>query len=466
MEQEATAPTRTSTRTHPRRRAGAPVVCAAADSLAALIACAVVAPPRAALFLPLLWVALVAAAHGYRTSLVPKGAEGLGRVVRAGLALAVVCAAASWFADLPTAPGTLLVLVAITTLLSLLHRATAAGTLGPRRLRGQQLTRRVLLVGHHHQVAGVLSELGRTRTHGFDVVGASLHGKHRDRPLPVPSAGGLDAAATSARDLSADAVIVLPCKHLDAAALRRLGWELEASRTQLLVVPGLTDVAETRTTMTTVGSMPMLHVRQAELRGWRRVLKAGWERLAAATILLVISPLLLGMMLAIRLDSRGPAIFRQTRIGRDDRPFTMFKLRTMCDRAEERCADLASHNEADGLLFKVRKDPRITRLGGFLRRYSLDELPQLLNVVLGDMALVGPRPPLPTEVAGYADDVRRRLVVKPGVTGLWQVSGRSDLPWDEAVRLDLHYVDNWSLGLDLSIMLRTARAVVSHQGAY
>ncbi|KRF18776.1 hypothetical protein ASG90_02435 [Nocardioides sp. Soil797] len=442
------------------------VLVATADVVAALVACAVVGAPRVAFLLPVLWLGLVAAMRGYETRLVPAGAEGLRRVVRAGLGLVVVCAAASWVVDLPTEPGTLLGLVAITTGLSLAQRAAVAGVLSLRRQRGQGLTHRVLLVGHHHQVAEVLSELNRTRTHGLEVVGACVHGKHMNRALPVPTTGGLDSAAGAARDLAADAVLVLPCKHMRPPALRRLGWQLEESRTQMFMVPGLTDVVETRTTMTTVGSMPMLHVRQAELRGWRRILKETWERCAATAALLLLSPLLIVLMLAIRVDSRGPAIFRQTRVGRNDRPFTMFKLRTMCDLAEERRADLVADNEVDGVLFKVRQDPRITRLGGFLRRYSLDEIPQLLNVVRGDMALVGPRPPLPAEVASYADDVRRRLVVKPGLTGLWQVSGRSDLPWEEAVRLDLRYVDNWSLGLDLSIMLRTARAVISHQGAY
>ncbi|KRF14289.1 hypothetical protein ASH02_08025 [Nocardioides sp. Soil796] len=427
------------------------------DAVGALVATAVVPGPLAVvLALPLLWVLLVAVMRGYESRLVLPGIEDLRRVARAALALVVTGAAISWMVDLPTRPGHLLTLVAVTTGTAVLQRVSWAGVQGWRREHGHGLTHRVVLAGHRHQVAEMATELGRSRNHGFEVVDTCTHG----RGTPV------GAIADRIREARADAVIVLPCKHFTPPVLRRLGWDLATTHTQLFVAPGLTDVAEGRTTVTAVGTLPMMHVREAELRGWRRILKELWERSAAALVLLLLAPVLLALMLAVRIESRGPAIFRQTRVGRNDAPFTMFKLRTMCDRAEQQCGELAGINEADGVLFKVRNDPRITRIGGFLRRYSLDELPQLFNVVLGDMALVGPRPPLPAEVEKYGDDVRRRLAVKPGVTGLWQVSGRSDLPWDEAVRLDLRYVDNWSLGLDLSIVLRTARAVVSHQGAY
>ena len=178
------------------------------------------------------------------------------------------------------------------------------------------------------------------------------------------------------------------------------------------------------------------------------------------------SPALLVLSVAIRTDSPGPVLFRQVRVGRNGRPFVMFKFRTMCVDAERRLTELHRQNEHDGVLFKIRDDPRVTRVGRWLRRLSLDELPQLLNVVRGEMSLVGPRPPLPVEVDAYPEDMRRRLVVRPGMTGLWQVSGRSDLPWEEAVRLDLRYVENWSLSLDLVILLRTLTAVARASGAY
>jgi len=189
-----------------------------------------------------------------------------------------------------------------------------------------------------------------------------------------------------------------------------------------------------------------------------------FDRLVAGFLLVLLAPLLAALVLAVRHSSSGPAFFRQTRVGRDGRLFTIVKFRTMRQDAERMKVELAS--DAEGVLFKVRNDPRVTPLGAMMRRRSLDELPQLVNILRGDMSLVGPRPPLPEEVARYGDDVRRRLVVRPGLTGLWQVSGRSDLSWEESVRLDLRYVENWSLTLDLQILWKTWSAVARGQGAY
>jgi exopolysaccharide biosynthesis polyprenyl glycosylphosphotransferase len=190
------------------------------------------------------------------------------------------------------------------------------------------------------------------------------------------------------------------------------------------------------------------------------------DRVSAAVCLLVLAPVFVGVALAVKLDSRGPVFFRQTRVGRDGRRFNMVKFRTMVVDAERLQADLEGRNEADGVLFKLRTDPRVTQTGRLLRRYSIDELPQLWNVLRGQMSLVGPRPPLPAEVELYERHVNRRLLVKPGLTGLWQVSGRSDLPWDEAVRLDLYYVDHWSPTMDLAIIAKTFSAVLKGSGAY
>jgi lipopolysaccharide/colanic/teichoic acid biosynthesis glycosyltransferase len=183
-------------------------------------------------------------------------------------------------------------------------------------------------------------------------------------------------------------------------------------------------------------------------------------------LILLLGPVFAAVALAVRLNSSGPVLHRQTRIGRGGRPFTMTKFRTMVVDADRMRHRLAEANEKDGRMFKIRHDPRITRVGRVLRRCSLDELPQLFNVVQGDMSLVGPRPPLPDEVAGYDEVELRRLAVKPGLTGLWQISGRSDLSWDETVTLDLRYVDNWSPSVDVGVLFRTVRAVVSGDGAY
>ena len=199
----------------------------------------------------------------------------------------------------------------------------------------------------------------------------------------------------------------------------------------------------------------------------RLAVKASVDRVLALIAILVLMPLLLVLVLAVRTSSSGPALFRQRRVGRDGRTFTMLKFRTMYDDAESRLVELLDRNEsAGGVLFKMREDPRVTPLGRFLRRSSLDELPQLVNVLAGTMSLVGPRPPLPSEVARYGADARRRLLVKPGLTGLWQISGRSDLSFEDAVRLDLAYVENWSLALDTKVLVRTVRAVVRGDGAY
>jgi exopolysaccharide biosynthesis polyprenyl glycosylphosphotransferase len=226
------------------------------------------------------------------------------------------------------------------------------------------------------------------------------------------------------------------------------------------------DVAGPRTTIRPVAGMPLLHVDHPEFSGVRWVIKGLFDKLAAISALLVFAPLLVGITVVIALREGRPVLFRQPRVGKDGRRFNVYKFRTMVVDAELKKASLASQNEGNGLLFKVRDDPRVTRTGAWLRRWSLDELPQLLNVLKGDMSVVGPRPPLPDEVARYTDYVRRRLVVKPGITGLWQVSGRSDLPWEEAVRLDLRYVENWSLVLDLQILWKSMPAVFHGSGAY
>jgi len=273
-----------------------------------------------------------------------------------------------------------------------------------------------------------------------------------------------DAFQAAVERLAPEAVLALPSRDFSGRAIQRLTWELEESGVPLLVVTGLGDVARRRCGAIRVGTMNLLHVSAAPRHGVKRFAKELWERLAAAAALFVLLPFLVLVVTIIRLDSPGPAFFRQTRVGRGGEHFTMWKFRSMRTDAERLREELTS--EFDEVLFKQRQDPRVTKVGRLLRRYSIDELPQLINVVVGRMALVGPRPALPAEVAEYDDDMRRRLAVKPGLTGLWQVSGRSDLAWQETVRLDLDYVDNWSFARDLGIVLRTVRAVLGHRGAY
>jgi len=282
----------------------------------------------------------------------------------------------------------------------------------------------------------------------------------------VPVCGGLGRIQAAVSDLAADTVAVLACRELNGVRLRQLAWRLEKTGTDLCVAPAVMDVAGPRTTIRPVAGMPLLHVDHPELTGLRWVVKALFDRVSAAAALVALAPVMAGIALAVRLGDGGPAFFRQIRVGKNGRPFMVWKFRTMVQDAEGQKAALLADNEGDGLLFKMRNDPRITPVGSWLRKYSLDELPQLWNVFKGDMSLVGPRPAVPAEAALYGSYVRRRLVVKPGITGLWQVSGRSDLPWDEAVRLDLRYVENWSFALDLQILWKTWSAVLKRSGAY
>jgi exopolysaccharide biosynthesis polyprenyl glycosylphosphotransferase len=416
---------------------------------------------------PLVWLTLISTGRpAYEQPFVAVGAGEFRRVVRAGLAVAAAVALFQYVLGVSLARDYLLVLVLLATVGSLSARLAARLYLQRRRTAGTALVGRVLVAGHDKGVSRVVRELGRSRWHGYEIAGVCIAEPTSERDYGVPVVRGLASVAEAADRTGADTVIVVPCEHFDGADLRRLGWHLEASGAHLLVAPRIVDVARHRTTLHSVGALPLVHVDHPEHTGLRRVGKDVFDRTVAALALLSAAPALLVLMVAVRLDSAGPAIFRQERVGRDDRRFPMFKLRTMVADAEARRRELEQHNESDGALFKLREDPRVTRLGRVLRRYSLDEIPQLVNVVLGHMSLVGPRPPLPDEVDSYERDVRRRLVVKPGLTGLWQVSGRSDLPWEEAVRLDLHYVDNWSPMLDLSILWRTASAVMSKSGAY
>ncbi len=283
----------------------------------------------------------------------------------------------------------------------------------------------------------------------------------------VPVVGQLSDVAKHVRHDGYRVVAVTPDPHWSPDRLRRLAWNLEGSDAEMVVAPVLMEVAGPRLHVDAVLGIPLLRVSMPTFTGGRRAIKGVVDRLGAAVLLLLFAPLMALVALLVLLDSRGGPFYRQRRVGKDGREFTILKFRTMVTGADGAArAALADRNEGAGPLFKLRRDPRVTRVGAVLRRYSIDELPQLLNVLTGSMSLVGPRPPLPEESAAYGPDIRRRLLVKPGLTGLWQISGRSDLPWEEAVRLDLRYVEDWSLALDTVILWKTLRAVLYGQGAY
>ena len=416
--------------------------------------------------LPVLWWLSVALARGYDARIVGLGSDEFRRVFNAAVGLTAAIAIFSYATKTEIARGYVLVALPCALALDLAARYALRKRLHRRRRSGAFM-RRVIAVGHADGVAHLITELRRDVYHGLTVVGACLTGgTSRSLVAAVPVCGGLDRIQSAVSDLGADTVAVLACPELNGVGLRELAWQLEKTGTGLCVAPALLDVAGPRTTIRPAAGMPLLHVDHPELTGLRWVVKGAFDRVSAAAALVVLAPLMAGIALAIRLGDGGPAIFRQTRVGKDGDPFLVCKFRTMVADAEQRRAELHAHNEGDGLLFKMRNDPRITPVGRWLRKYSLDELPQLWNVLKGDMSLVGPRPALPAEAALYGSYVRRRLVVKPGITGLWQVSGRSDLPWDEAVRLDLRYVENWSFALDLQILWKTTSAVLQGSGAY
>ncbi|MGW5490666.1 sugar transferase [Streptomyces olivaceoviridis] len=282
----------------------------------------------------------------------------------------------------------------------------------------------------------------------------------------VPVVGQLADVAKHVSHDGYRVVAVTPDPHWSPDRLQRLAWNLEGSDAEMVVAPVLMEVAGPRLHVDAVLGIPLLRVSMPAFTGGRRAVKGVVDRMGAALLLLLLAPVMVFVGLLVVADSRGGAFYRQRRVGKDGHEFTMYKFRTMVVGAEGARAQLAHRNEGAGPLFKLRRDPRVTRVGTVLRRYSLDELPQLLNVLTGSMSLVGPRPPLPEECAAYDPDIRRRLLVKPGLTGLWQISGRSDLSWEEAVRLDLRYVEDWSLALDTVILWKTLRAVLYGQGAY
>ncbi|HEY2553217.1 MAG TPA: sugar transferase [Streptosporangiaceae bacterium] len=418
------------------------------------------------LILPVLWVGAIALAGGYDSRFIGVGTEEFRRVLTAGVSLTAAVAIVSYASKTDVARGYVIIALPCLTMFDLIGRFALRKRLHRLRRFGGFM-RRVVLVGHAAVAADLTAVLRRESYHGLSVVAACLAGERVPASVDgVPAFSGLDGVAEVVSKFSADTVAVLACPEMSGARLRDLAWELEKTDTDLCVAPALLDVAGPRTTIRPVAGLPLLHLDHPEFTGIRRLIKDGFDRSCALAALALLAPLLLAIAVAIRLTDGGPALFRQVRVGKDSRGFIMYKFRTMVTDAEVRKAELTGVSDQNGVLFKIHDDPRVTRVGRLLRRWSIDELPQLLNVLRGDMSLVGPRPALPEEAAVYADHVRRRLVVKPGLTGLWQVSGRSDLSWDESVRLDLRYVENWSFVLDLQILWKTAAAVTGGSGAY
>ncbi len=404
-------------------------------------------------------------ARVYEHRFVGAGSEEFRRLVAAGVVLLAATSTVAYAAD---ADARALVLVGspLAIGLALVWHAGARQVLFALRRHGL-CSRRVVVIGMERSVDELIRRLDREPHGGVNVVAACVARSGQDTIGGVPVAGRPDEARSVARRHFADTILLTAWSEVSEEELRRLSWRLEGTGCELLVAPRLTEVATPRLHLQTIGGVPLLFVDEPEFTGLRRVAKGLLDYGLALTGLMLLAPVMLALAVAVKVSSPGPVFFRQERVGRMSQPFLMTKFRSMYVDAEQRLAEVAHLNQhGEGPLFKMRDDPRITPVGAFLRRYSLDELPQLFDVLRRSMSLVGPRPPLPSEVAEYEKDVHRRLLVKPGITGLWQVSGRADLTWEESVRLDLSYVENWSLGLDLSIIARTVVAVLARRGAY
>jgi len=413
------------------------------------------------------WPLAISLNHGYERSNIGVGSDELRAVFRA-LVLSVAAGGVPSALTNKTGVVTLCVIATpIACAASILARFAARRFLHHQQRLGRNV-RRAIVVGSAHAAADLALLLDREPQCGMRVVGAC-----------VPRAEVANASGSGPRiigDLeqvprlidtySADVVAVAGGSAFQPNSLRELSWALEGSGVELLVHPGLVEVAGPRMHIRPYVGLPLLHVEQPHFSGWRRFVKRATDMVLGGLGVLLLSPLLLVIALAIKLGDRGPVIFRQARVGLDGSTFTMLKFRSMHVDAEQRLAELRGSNPHIGVMFKMEDDPRITPVGRLLRKYSLDELPQLFNVLQGSMSLVGPRPPLQSEVDVYEPPARRRLLVTPGVTGLWQVSGRSLLSWEETVRLDLRYVENWTLTLDLLILWKTFFAVVAKRGAF
>lgn len=450
------------------------------DFLAALLACFTAAVIRfegipnlrvamLTAVVPFVWVAVCARSGAYRANSLGIGLDEYRSIGRALIILLALLSLALIALNWRMSRMVFFIAVPLTYLLTVMARRVMRHRLAKARQNGYAL-QPTIVVGRglavHDMIASIHNDPLST---GMKVVGACAS----DLPDPsmvgdVPVFGGPETALLAVRDTGAEAVVVASDASFSGKALRRLGWALAEIGVDLFVHPGINEVASPRLTLRPAAGMSLLHVEGPTIGGFDAIAKRTIDIVCSLSIALVSMPVWLFIALAVKLHDRGPIFFVQQRVGEEGQTFPMVKFRTMVVDAEARlnAGMVSSHPQVNEMLFKDKRDPRITRPGRWLRRLSLDELPQLINVLRGEMSLVGPRPPLPREVDAYEPDALRRLRVRPGLTGMWQISGRSDLNWEESLRLDLWYVDNWSPVLDVMILMRTVRAVVKAEGAY
>jgi exopolysaccharide biosynthesis polyprenyl glycosylphosphotransferase len=419
------------------------------------------------------WMLALSINRSRSTRIIGSGAEEYRRVLLATLSVFGGIAIVSMLFKLQIARGYLMIALPAGILFLVLSRWFARRmVVRSRKLHGRCITR-VLVVGNAPAVRDLAKALQSDASSEYRVVGACIAGSVSRDLIEVPGVGSIRAYGNESNVVGAvaatnsHAVAVSTTEALDGRGIRDLSWKLEKVNVDLLVSPGVVDVAGPRLQMRPVSGLPLIHVEKPQYNGAKRFEKRLFDILFSSAVLLCGLPILTAVGLAVKLTSRGPVFYRSERIGIDGEPFEMIKFRTMVDGADKMVDKLVTQNESEGgVLFKMKSDPRVTPVGAFLRKYSIDELPQFINVLKRDMSVVGPRPPLAKEVKTYDDYARRRLLVKPGITGLWQVSGRSDLSWEDSVRLDMFYVENWSMIADLMIAIKTLKAVFGHSGAY
>ncbi|TIC88402.1 sugar transferase [Nocardioides sp. GY 10113] len=413
------------------------------------------------------WIAVSAIVGAYDRMLLGSGTEEYLRVARAGLITAAAVGIGCYLVKYQLSRGFFLLTFAVGIPLLCLGRFAVRRGLHAVRRRGH-LQVRVLMAGSPAQIDEVSGVLTAKPWLGFSVIGAVVPTEYADRPetgTGVPIIGDSADAVLIAQASGTD-TILFAGGTTSGQELRETIWALEEHGIHVAIVPSVTDISQERITVRPIGGLPVIHVGHPTWADASRLGKRVFDLVGSLALLLAFSPLLAFVAARIWIADRGPVLFSHQRIGRDGQPFACFKFRTMVPDAEAMVKDLQEQTGQSALLFKMKDDPRITKPGRWLRRYSIDEIPQLLNVVRGEMSLVGPRPQVQAEVDLYERGMERRLLVRPGMTGLWQVSGRNDLSAEEARRLDLFYVDNWSMMQDLSILARTFRAVVGSSGAY
>ncbi|MDT5091138.1 MAG: hypothetical protein QOH60_501 [Mycobacterium sp.] len=420
-----------------------------------------------------LWLAMMAIFRTRSPRAIGVGVEEYRQIISAAFWTFGAVAIATLVFKLVVARGYFAIAFPVGLIFLLLSRYLWRLYITRQRVRGKFQTA-VLAVGDKRAVSTLAAELMRNGDYGYNVVAVGIpgYGDCRGETLTVagheiPILGDEVCALEAIEQSGADTVAVTGTEYFGAQGLRQLTWQLEALNVDLVVTPGVMDVAGARLTLRPIAGFPLVHVERPQYHGAKRFQKRLFDFCFALAALIGTSPLMLLVAIAIKLNSRGPVFYTAERIGLDGKPFTMLKFRSMVADADKQLPDLRELNDvAGGVLFKIRHDPRVTWVGRIIRRFSIDELPQFFNVLKQDMSVVGPRPPLRQEVKSYDVEVMRRLLVKPGVTGLWQISGRSDLSWEDSVRLDLSYIENWSMFGDLLIIVKTLKAVLGSEGAY